>query len=780
MSSTYPSDSPSSRAWWSLSPKQSAPHGLHRQLSEKSTRSNGLNSLAAAFGLKTKKHSIPIQDHPNPTSRPSVPAIITKTVNRPPSKSVSSMRSQADSPGPPTPRDPQRDDQRQSLLTISDIDPFAARVISSAPHTPSDTNRLSDISNPSASDIISKQPEQALSRVSYTSSSHPNISGSDLSAPLSPASFDGIKYPKHKRSLGSLHRKQSLMSGDRALGSAWESLSLSNKIKDGPSTVLPSEKNRFSQPEATSVPRPAMRARGMTDSSMARPSFPPQDAEASTSSLSHMSSGPRVIIRQPSVSRIGLPPSAPPTQKLPPPPLVKAPQFKADRHDAVTSASTNSASSSSVSFTSSLASQTDILVNQRYIPRKKETATADISISLGPASASSPQALHPPMATHSLKKATSHHALGRRPPPSTISVPLPHVEVPAGSKFPRKQHSFTHPKLPLPPLSPVRSSTSAASTSVIESLSPTEQKRGNSGGLTLPGRKRLFSYGSNTRRPSTSQAIPTEDDSLSILSVRSFPEQGTSPALFKPLVQPLSPTPSSSFWDEGSLGDQTSPKTRVVSHEYTPQHIMTPAEMAKLEASVDESASTDTYDRKRALSILSTSTTMSMLSNGGLVTPPVDLGTDIPPLKVTSKTKVIARSPSLIQTGLSPAPRRPVRPSTSQATVSSPTLSERSSPISPTPSMTSLPPPPRKARPRVALVEDDSNPPSLPLLPSRVRPQVSVEKALHRKSIMRKPSFLEINDSDEYATDLDSPEEPFGSFLDLARESFDTSRSISE
>jgi hypothetical protein len=46
---------------------------------------------------------------------------------------------------------------------------------------------------------------------------------------------------------------------------------------------------------------------------------------------------------------------------------------------------------------------------------------------------------------------------------------------------------------------------------------------------------------------------------------------------------------------------------------------------------------------------------------------------------------------------------------------------------------------------------------------------------------MKKPSFLEIDDDTDGETDGDSPEETMNSsFLDLARESFDTVRSVSD
>jgi hypothetical protein len=58
-----------------------------------------------------------------------------------------------------------------------------------------------------------------------------------------------------------------------------------------------------------------------------------------------------------------------------------------------------------------------------------------------------------------------------------------------------------------------------------------------------------------------------------------------------------------------------------------------------------------------------------------------------------------------------------------------------------------------------------------------MRSKFTVEKSLHRRSILRKPSFLDIGDDSDQATESEVDELVTGSFLDLARESFDTIRS---
>ena len=110
----------SSRNWWSRSkpgpPQKSA--GI------------SLNSIASAIGLKSKKQ------------RPSL------AIQHPPSSSTSDrpspVRSRVDSIGPPTPVDY----EYQSLLTISDNDPFAGRQnIPPVPQIPSQKTLFNDINS---------------------------------------------------------------------------------------------------------------------------------------------------------------------------------------------------------------------------------------------------------------------------------------------------------------------------------------------------------------------------------------------------------------------------------------------------------------------------------------------------------------------------------------------------------------------------------------------------------------------------------------------------------
>lgn len=190
MSSTFSSPP---RTWWSLSPKSTNPvardlrrgYSTEKHSQHSPAKHSGLtfNTFASAMGFKSKKHpSLAIQDPPlqSQTITPPVDGPYGQYTARPISKSASSTRSRVDSLEPRTPVDPQRD-LRPSLLTLSDVDPFAVRAIS-APHTPSDPNRLSAYSNSSIPEFVSKDAESSLmsNRVSYTSSSsHSNQHGSE-------------------------------------------------------------------------------------------------------------------------------------------------------------------------------------------------------------------------------------------------------------------------------------------------------------------------------------------------------------------------------------------------------------------------------------------------------------------------------------------------------------------------------------------------------------------------------------------------------------------------
>jgi hypothetical protein len=288
---------------------------------------------------------------------------------------------------------------------------------------------------------------------------------------------------------------------------------------------------------------------------------------------------------------------------------------------------------------------------------------------------------------------------------------------------------------------------------------PSESKRGSMNGPPTSGRKRLFS-GSSMRRPSTSQETLDDDDRRSIFSFdREKPRS----------MKNLSLNTTSSFWDE--VGDTVPSSPLASTSDYTPQQIMSPADMRKLEADFRESFASS---RSRGMSIISASTVTSESDNASMH----GLTASIQPRGLLNPQPHLMRSNSTSsRSGVIPL-RLPRPPHTSSP-------SNETSP----PSFTSLPPPPRSRRsqqpPNVSNVFEA--PIIKPLSPpprTRTLNKKPSSEANRRTSLLRKPSFLDIDDDLE-KTPLPPLPSSFpvphlhreDSFLDLARESLDTVRS---
>ncbi|KAF5388555.1 hypothetical protein D9757_004618 [Collybiopsis confluens] len=731
------SESSSSRNWWPLSSKSSGKDLASsydisgKDYSSKKADATKLNSLASAIGFKSKKHpSLAIQDPPVriPPPSPVIPLSPSpsKYTNRTASKSVSSTRSRVDSIEPRTPLDPQRDTatHRHSLLTLSDADPFASRGIA-VPHSPVDPNRLSVYSgNGVVPEYVTKAMEDApVSRISYASSSLSSPYSDEL-APFSPTSSIYVAdNPKrvlsHKKSSGNVSLKSS-RAPDNFAGTTKHNMSVTDS-------------NRLSHPDLAPASRPPMRARGLTDTAASyhRTNFLQNERSALLPPAS-----PRVIVRQPSTQRMGLPVSAPPNQRLPPPP--------ASVEDEVVDPLRFSNSASSSSSTSFRSSRDGGIINQHYIPRQKLKESE----------------VRPPLPVEdlteqvykarTLKKAVSQQSLTKTAFPSAAS-PLPPEHIP--DKAPRKQRSFHNPRIPLPPM-PLslkhQSSGSAATSDGVES------KRA-SVSSSNPSRKRLFSS-SSMRRPSTSQEVIGDDDYRSVFSFeREKPSLVSSRAYL--------PTTKSSFWDEPYSDTLLGSPTAVSNIDYTPQQIMSPAEMLKVEADVQESLSSS---RPRATLRISSTSTFTSDSNS---TPPLRntpqlLETPPPAIRSNSMSHrgvITARLPRP-SSGTSPTPLSMNRGSTS-------------------PEFVSLSPPPRHRRPQPRLNTSSLTPDaslnalSPPLRSRAITREGSSEKVNRRSSLMRKPSFLDIDDDVIVTKALQPPVHEADSFLDLARESLDTVRS---
>ncbi|KAI0830468.1 hypothetical protein BC628DRAFT_1416009 [Trametes gibbosa] len=181
------------------------------------------NTLASAMGFRSKKvPTLTIQDPPSPvaptspnyvshsrpataTSTPSTPEHNPWHTNRPPAKSISTVRSSEydfdavselhTTSEPRTPSDHPRDrmSYQTSVMTFSEIDPFASGGIV-VQHLPQDPNRLSVYSDSSMLDPQhQKRGDPAVhSRRSYGSSSsnsHGNSFDGQALSPLSASSF---------------------------------------------------------------------------------------------------------------------------------------------------------------------------------------------------------------------------------------------------------------------------------------------------------------------------------------------------------------------------------------------------------------------------------------------------------------------------------------------------------------------------------------------------------------------------------------------------------------
>lgn len=444
-----------------------------------------------------------------------------------------------------------------------------------------------------------------------------------------------------------------------------------------------------------------------------------------------------------------------------------------------------------------------------------------------------------------------------------------------GTKMPRKQRSFHHSRLPLPPIPALRHATSGVEPPASPVCPPIEQRK-SSGSMHTPARKRLFSGGSSSRRSTSSHgqgAMSGDDDNRSIYSVdEQLRAAGQKIVMsFGSFANPLSlltnnscvapgsylPDASTGTWSTTSLPPEPqTPQTptgmessrRASQAEYVPQHIMSPAEMLRLEqqlareAADKERRESEAGDRRgqvteargpvpaaeRQASIVSPATSAFGYDDPvhrrdnktPVASPQLKPVVSLPPTRAT-------RLPSRSHSAQAQHPRKPsltVRPSTATSIQQSPATSAAASSESPQQATWSLPPPPR-ARPSLSVQAKKggnekrlSTAPLQPLSPPPARlrervpslqgsspggpvktmhraaqptvsrpPSAFDQKALQRKSLMKKPSFLDIEDEADVTSEslmdmkldaLDSPAMD-SSFLDMERgkDSFDTVRS---
>lgn len=652
------------------------------------------------------------------------------------------------------------------------------------------------------------------------------------------------------------------------------------------------------------------------------------------SPVSPNSTRPLVVVRKASSSRVQLPPlsSIPPSADLPPPPSSPVPSGLGDSfEDLAAFPDVPSSSSSSMSFAPSVDFDSGDMINQFMrqsmkhsrkgkaakrrekdrghpdVPSSPSRTVRELSFEKLHMASTSKFSLSSTMrgeelasessggpsygSSKMLRKANSQSSLLKRYSNASVTS-----SVTSGSgcqdepltgkatssplaKIPRKQRSFHHSRLPIPPLPTLRHANSYT-TATPEPTSPfpttptyDQPQQSRRGSITSPGgtssaRKRLFS-GSSARRSTSSQAplspsLSGEDDVRSVYSIEDTRSTTQRIAMsFGSLGNPLSlltsnacVAPSSYITDtKEDAGDESYiNEKRVSQSEYVPQHIMPPADMLKLEQQLAQEAesggyrghqfrhleleisdlgdalvggrkNTDTRSiRSKAASRLST------MSAGTLAFGPT-IGDSSDRMSLAPSTRSAARhtaSPAKakgrvienLQTSTrsssvlgqnSLKPPLTVRPSTAQPSLSSPSYSTFSSAHSPPQSTISLPPPPRsrasQPHTRRAHHSTDKRSSVVPLHPLSPPPRKNrsqpggydstgqashppsafEQKVAQRRSIMKKPSFLDIDDEADQTTEsLSEAEEHVSpssppmesSFLDMeGKDSFDTVRS---
>jgi hypothetical protein len=516
------------------------------------------------------------------------------------------------------------------------------------------------------------------------------------------------------------------------------------------------EANLFTGP----VPiRYSVSARGMAErgthtpclappSDQTQPSSPSKPALSVAHQLSIMppqspADRPLLIARQNSLKQIR-PPLAPPTQELPPPPppgSVNTSESRPDSRDSLPPSDISSfVLATSAVHRNSYANRTENSQQQELDPSAVEQFSNQQEKQSVNSTPTSPNFLTDGSISHPFRNVLSH-SLPRRP--STTSSPVSTNLPTEGPTSLRKQHSFHHTSLPKPPLPLLRHANSFNPTSQnTERPSTSEQHRGSMSGT----RKRLFS--GSSFRSTRSRAQSPEVDFLSVFSLPMEPELGQEVPQMKTLTSsPDTASIRSSFWEENTplTPEYMTQSSGTVSAptDYVPQQIMSPADMLKVEASVlarGDPEGIDPCNRKQELSLTSRAS--------------------------TSASERALRPTSMAQSAQREGRSQPVRSSTLGETDST-----RQNIQLPT---TGLPPPPRP-RPRKPITHFDdpihahiSRP-----IPSDVGTCSAGSGETMRRSILKKPSFLEIEDEVEKSDVVSS------SFLDF-RESFDTVRSTED
>ncbi|OAX36301.1 hypothetical protein K503DRAFT_784458 [Rhizopogon vinicolor AM-OR11-026] len=723
------------------------------KLSLHSKNSDGFkfSNFASMMGRKSKKSrpTLVIPDCPVPplvSPSPVQPSDSPQYTNRPPAKSISStVRSGYDSLEPRTPLDVLRDrgSLPLSVLSLSD-DPFAAGAIS-VPQSILDRGRLSVYSSTSANNMFSNKDEvdlwQRPSSASTSSQSHGWSNGipsfESTWSPLSPKA-DGRSPWSRGTTKNNEGIDEHKSPGSPVECSYLDEISRASLSKYGSLSTLTGQNRKGSPDSPAAAVRPTIRTRCYTvaDSSQ----------RASTVSASP-SAG--VSVRSRTLScRQSISPVSPTTSRV-------SPELPDDGAELPSSA-VDTSSCSSISFTSSNRVMQDLateeMMTSRYRPYREFSLgfdPADCATLRQPVKESSHIHVRNVMesspalpAFHQLKKSMSHSTLQKAKLGSGNSNAL--QDLSRGNKELKRQYSFHQSRRDVPTSMPASNATTLG-----HDLPSNESRKPSLPYPQAVVRKRLFS--GSSKRPST---IITDEDIRSVFSLPTEAER--SYVASTRAVVSLLDEPSSEALASGMV---------YPVMEFAPQHIMSPAEMLKVDAIVQDEfdakygeavrnrqrGTTPMYGTsytKEGLSMAPTSfPRLASTRNANVPEGPTSTSS-MRPSSAQAASSPVSISPSssttLSRLGPPPTPRPRTRPHTAETIYDEDLFNRR---ISTVPFTPLSPPPPRLKRPNRA-------------------PSIMSETLAPQRSVMRKPSFLEIADE---ASSYD------GSFLefDSGKESLD-------
>ena len=353
-----------------------------------------------------------------------------------------------------------------------------------------------------------------------------------------------------------------------------------------------------SKSKGSGGPRPHTRPRGMTDNTGVRPSL---RKSTDRPSLSHKSSFSRSVVIPPETS--------PPSRELPPVPSLKC-LSTLPNSDA--SPSDPGSSSSGLSFASSF--DPDLLPKNGVEDRRLQSIRGEAQVPSEPRTKSPTRALREALnssspkrpktsddLTKSLKKMPSQPVFQTKLTGAPPACPDDHslgIEDVSGPAKLRKQRSFHHPRVPVPPLPYLRHATSFTPSEASVSQpadSPRDKEKEKKRESATSISKRRFLPGSIRRGSSSQMATFTfDDDTGSIIiplsdldkSDRSLAPWSSNP-FGSPGVESMMLPATSAFYDgladSPTAGSHFPQSMEVQPQDTGPQQILSPAQLLQLE-----------------------------------------------------------------------------------------------------------------------------------------------------------------------------------------------------